>query len=312
MSRPLNFREIETFRAVMLTGTTTAAAAMLHVSQPSVSRILAQMQLAAGIKLFDTKANKLQPTPEAAILFKSVQSQFRGMRYIEQDIDALRKAGVGILRLGCTPALGLGVMSAIIARFIARHQEIRIHLETVNSHQLGEGLLHGWLDLAMVSGRLSVTQFDSQVVHRTRAVCIMQPSHPLAANTCLHVRQLAGQNLLMLKADDELSIAVDRLLHEHGVQTTTSVETNYSATLCSAWCRHRHRQRLRHGRIRFHAHRPAAGTRVSGRDQNCVANPQRRFRFAGCLHGRDHGTFPRGSRGLRFLILCVPHRPMGG
>jgi len=233
MSRPLNFREIETFRAVMLTGTTTAAAAMLHISQPSVSRILTQMQLAAGIKLFDTKANKLQATPEAAILFKSVQSQFRGMRYIEQDIATLRKAGVGILRLGCTPALGLGVMSAIIARFIARHQEMRIHLETVNSHQLGEGLLHGWLDLAMVSGRLSVTQFDSRVVHRTRAVCIMQPSHPLAANTCLHVRQLTGQNLLMLKADDELSIAVNRLLHEHGVQTTTSVETNYSATLCS-------------------------------------------------------------------------------
>ncbi|REN20915.1 LysR family transcriptional regulator, partial [Mycobacterium tuberculosis] len=53
MSRPLNFRQIEAFRAVMQTGTTTAAAAMLHTTQPSVSRLLAQIQNATQLKLFD-------------------------------------------------------------------------------------------------------------------------------------------------------------------------------------------------------------------------------------------------------------------
>ena len=49
MSRPLSSREIEAFRAVMQTGTTTAAARLLHTTQPSVSRLLAQMQAAAGL-----------------------------------------------------------------------------------------------------------------------------------------------------------------------------------------------------------------------------------------------------------------------
>jgi DNA-binding transcriptional LysR family regulator len=53
MPRPLSFKEIEAFRAVMQTGTTTAAAQLLHTTQPSISRLLAQMQTSADLKLFD-------------------------------------------------------------------------------------------------------------------------------------------------------------------------------------------------------------------------------------------------------------------
>ena len=65
MSRPLNFRQIEAFHAVMLAGTTTGAAQMLRTTQPSVSRLLAQAQQASGLKLFDMERGRLRPTREA-------------------------------------------------------------------------------------------------------------------------------------------------------------------------------------------------------------------------------------------------------
>src|SRR5256885_16923168 len=85
MSRPLSSREIEAFRAVMQTGTTTAAARLLHTTQPSVSRLLAQMQAAAGLKLFDMHKGRLRPTAEAVELFATVQQHFLGRERIRSE-----------------------------------------------------------------------------------------------------------------------------------------------------------------------------------------------------------------------------------
>ncbi|SOY60528.1 LysR substrate-binding domain-containing protein [Cupriavidus taiwanensis] len=232
MPRAPTFREIEAFRAVMLTGTTTAAAAMLHTTQPSVSRLLAQMQSGAGLKLFDMDKGRLRPTPEAQRLFETVQGHFQGLARIGQEVELLRRSGTGWLRLGCTPALGLGLMPGILARFIAQHPDVHVDLQTVGSHQLSEGLLHGRFDLVLATGRLDHPQFDIQVMHRARAVCVMHPKHPLASRRRLHASHLAGQRLLTLNADDELSTALWQVLRDAGAEPAATLQTTYSGTIC--------------------------------------------------------------------------------
>ncbi len=233
MPRTPTFREIEAFRAVMLTGTTTAAAAMLHTTQPSVSRLLAQMQSGVDLKLFDMDKGRLRPTPEAQRLFETVQSHFQGLARIGQEVDLLRRSGTGLLRLGCTPALGLGLMPGVVARFIGLHPEVHVDLQTVGSYQLGEGLLHGRFDLVLATGRLDHPQFDIRVMHRARAVCVMHPRHPLASRQRLHASQLAGERLLTLNTDDELSIALGQVLRDAGVEPAATLQTTYSGTICS-------------------------------------------------------------------------------
>lgn len=233
MPRPLTFREIEAFRAVMLTGTTTGAAVMLHTTQPSVSRLLGQMQAAADLKLFDVQKGRLRPTPEAWRLLETVQHHFHGLERIEQDLAALRKAGTGVLRLGCTPSLGLGVMPALVSRFTRAYADIPVNLQTLGSHQLAEGLMQGRFDLVLATGSLEQGQFDIRSVHRTQAVCVMEPSHPLATRDKLHARDLDGQRLITLNAEDELSLHLRSRLGESGAQPSATVETTYSSTICS-------------------------------------------------------------------------------
>jgi len=217
----------------MLTGTTTAAAAMLHTTQPSVSRLLAQMQAGLDLKLFDMEKGRLRATPEAQRLFETVQGHFQGLARIEQEVDLLRRSGTGLLRIGCTPALGLGAVPGIVARFIARHPEVHVDLQTVGSHQLSEGLLHGRFDLVLATGRLDHPQFNIRVMHRARAVCVMHPTHPMASRRRIHASQLAGQRLLTLNADDELSIALWQALRSAGAEPAATLQTTYSGTICS-------------------------------------------------------------------------------
>jgi DNA-binding transcriptional LysR family regulator len=61
----LNIRQIETFAAVMKTGTASRAAETLGITQPAVSRSLAQLESAVGFSLFARVRTRLVPTPEA-------------------------------------------------------------------------------------------------------------------------------------------------------------------------------------------------------------------------------------------------------
>lgn len=232
MTRPLNFRQIEAFRAVMQTGTTTAAATLLHTTQPSVSRLLSQMAAAAGLKLFESERGRLKPTREAKDLFEVIERNFLGLDRIEQRVEILRRAGAGTLRLGCTPALALGLMPSVVATFCRTHPEVHVSLQTHGGHQLWEGLQHGAFDLVVSTMAAAKAQARVTTLHRSRTVCVMHKQHPLADRARLHVRDLHGQVLLTLPPDDEFQTQFQQLLQTHRVKPAATVETTYSFTIC--------------------------------------------------------------------------------
>ncbi|UUZ73186.1 LysR family transcriptional regulator [Polaromonas sp. P1(28)-8] len=69
----MNFKQIETFRAVMLTGSMTVAAQQLHTSQPNVSRGIGKLEAEIGFELFDRLAGRLVATKGGEALFKEVE-----------------------------------------------------------------------------------------------------------------------------------------------------------------------------------------------------------------------------------------------
>lgn len=234
MSARLNFRQIEAFRAVMLTGTTIAAANMLNTTQPSISRSLAQIQSAAKLKLFELDRGRLRPTPEAVTLFEAVQRNFLGLETIEETIALLRRSGTGLLRVACTPALGMSVMPAIIADFQRRQPDVHITFRTISSYYVREGLLNGLYDLGLTTNSLHLegSQLQTKVVAQVAAVCVMNRSHRLAANPHVGPRHFESEILLTLDREDDLTDEWRRALAHANVTPNSVIETTYSATIC--------------------------------------------------------------------------------
>ena len=77
----LNLRQIEVFRAVMITGSIRGASELLFVSQPAVSRLLAHTELRVGFALFQRVKGRLYATPEAKKLFREVESVYACLLY---------------------------------------------------------------------------------------------------------------------------------------------------------------------------------------------------------------------------------------
>lgn len=234
MSARLNFRQMEAFRAVMLTGTTIAAANMLNTTQPSISRSLAQLQSAVKLKLFELDRGRLRPTPEAVMLFEAVQRNFLGLETIEETVALLRRSGIGRLRLACTPALGMSVMPAVMANFKMRQPDVHITLRTISSYDVREGLLNGLYDLGVTTNSLHLAgmQLQTKVVDQVAAVCVMSRSHRLATNSHIAPRHFQSETLLTLDREDDLSDEWRRALRQANVTPSSVIETTYSATIC--------------------------------------------------------------------------------
>lgn len=233
MARPLTFPQIEAFRAVVLSGTTVAAARMLHTTQPTISRLVGQAQNATGLKLFVNDRGRLQLTREGRHLFETVQLNFQGFERIEQAVAALRESGAGVFRIACTPSLGQSVLPLAMERFAREFPQVRFNVQTLGSRQIEEGLRVGLYDIAVTNKAYEGAEFQVQAVHHAEAVCVAPHDHAFARLRTVKVTDLRDEVLISLPRDDALEVVLHKAFADRDMAVPTAIETIYSATICT-------------------------------------------------------------------------------
>ncbi|XUW89260.1 LysR substrate-binding domain-containing protein [Burkholderia sp. M6-3] len=233
MTRPLNFQQIQAFRAVMQMGTTTGAAAVLNTTQPSISRRLAELQSFSGLKLFEVHHGRLRPTGEGQLLYKAVQLHFNGLENIESVVAILRKSGTGALRIGCTPTLGIGLLPQVIRELRARFPQTYLNVQTANTPQLTDLLRQDLVDLILTTGKLDELDFQTEVAKTVPAVCVLPLGHRLQAESTIHVLALRDESLLALGEMDDLTVAIKAVLNANDIPAEFAIQTTSSITICA-------------------------------------------------------------------------------
>src|SRR3546814_646875 len=132
----MRFRQIEIFHAVYTTGSISAAARALHVSQPSVSKVLHHTQSQLGLTLFTLVRGRLVATDEAHALFVEVSEIVERLTSLKKTVSNIRNVGGGHIRLGVVPSLGLHVAPLAIARFRKLHPQVTFAVQTLHPDPL--------------------------------------------------------------------------------------------------------------------------------------------------------------------------------
>lgn len=145
----LNLRHIEVFHAVYQSGSVSGAARALHVSQPSVSKVLRHAESRIGFQLFRIVKGRLVPTDEAHVLFNEARELHARIGSLNETTKNLRRGGDGHLRLAVLPSLGLQVAPAAVARFRARHPHVSFEIQTLHNEDILRSLYERNSDLAV-------------------------------------------------------------------------------------------------------------------------------------------------------------------
>lgn len=139
----MHYRPLQAFHAIVETGTVTAAAEKLGVSQPAISNLLAQVEHQTKIKLFRREKGRLIPTPEADILYREVDIVVRSLNQVNLAVADLQNQRSGTLQVACTHALSYGFMTKLLSNFVTTHPDVDISFQTRYSLNIQQWVASG-------------------------------------------------------------------------------------------------------------------------------------------------------------------------
>lgn len=229
----MNLRQLEAFRAVMRTGSVTNAAQSLHLSQPAVSRLVAELERSVGFRLFERiRGSTPVATPEAEAFYQEVERSFTGLQALRQIASDIRNFRSGQLRIACLPALSTGFVPTVIELFLRENPGVRVQLQTRSSSTVRVWVAAQQFDLGLATPAGDMEGLVSEPFLSARGVCVLPPGHPLGSRDVIRPQDLAKEPFISLALEDPVRAKIERIFEASGVEPNVVVETQYAMTIC--------------------------------------------------------------------------------
>ncbi|NYT80374.1 LysR family transcriptional regulator [Alcaligenaceae bacterium] len=224
-----NLRQIEVFRAIMITGSISNAAKLLHVSQPAVSRLLSHTENRLDICLFQRVKSRLYPTPEANLLFKEVQGVYDGIYRINETAVELRNKKRGLLRFVVNPSLGQTLAPLIVQHFGQKNPHVRINMQTLVAHELIDALIKQKAEVGIAVTHQSHPNLKTQLIHENPLAVVVHKSHPYAQKKQIHIKELSNQKLIGYGVESPIGRLLQTLFNQHDVTVHNHIEVRLTS-----------------------------------------------------------------------------------
>jgi len=229
----VTLRHIEIFHAVMTAGNVTEAAALLHTSQPTVSRELARLEKLIGLELFTRSRGRLHPTVQGLRLFEEVQRSWYGLDRIVSAAESLRQFRQGELSVACLPVFSQSFLPLLVQPFLARYPEVSLNIVPQESPLLEEWLSAQRHDLGLTETVTTPAGTERIPLLTLNEVCVLPKGHPLAQKALLTPQDFSGENYISLSRTDSYRQLLDALFVEHDVKRRMVMETHSAASVCA-------------------------------------------------------------------------------
>ena len=229
----MNLRQVEVFRAVMSTGSVSDAARLLHVSVPAVSRVLSHTESRLGFALFERVKGRLHPTAEARQLYQEVEQVYAGMRRIGALAHELGQRRYGLVSIVASPSIGQELVPFAIARFHARHPEVRVRFHVQSHELLKEQLLAHHVDVGISTLPVDHPGLATRPIARSELVCVCPWTHPLAEAGSVTVADLLPHELISYPGETPLAQRIEQLFAAQGETPRVGIEVGSPHNACA-------------------------------------------------------------------------------
>lgn len=195
----LSLRALRYFVAVAETGSVTAGAAQVRVSQPSISAAIARLEADLKVQLFVRHhAKGLSLTLSGDRLLVQARGLLAHAREVEQFADAMGGAQRGEVNAGCFITLAPFLLPGLLPAFAARYPEVSLHMEEGNQAEVLERLRNGRSEVALTYAYGLSDEFEVELLAELPPTVILAPDHPLARRRKVSLKELAGAPMILL------------------------------------------------------------------------------------------------------------------
>ncbi len=222
----MEFRQLESFRAVIREGTFTAAAKKLHMTQPAISLHIKSLEEELGARLLDRDGRGVRLTPSGEALLDAANAALASLQEGARRIAEIQAPERGTVVLACGDTVALHLLPPVLTRFGKLHPLADIVVHNHGSRAILEMLLNREADLGIVTRPPYVDPaLWSRNLLEDPLVLALPRKHPLVKAKRLTLRALHGEPAVLLAKGAETRSLIDRGLRAEGVELQTVMES---------------------------------------------------------------------------------------
>ncbi|MES2185787.1 MAG: LysR substrate-binding domain-containing protein [Pseudomonadota bacterium] len=221
-------RMIEAFRAAIQHGGISAGADALGIPQPSMSRVIADLQKAVGFALFLKHGRTIKPTDEALALMTKVQQSFVGLEEISRFSEQLRKQRMGRLSICTIPSVGHSIIPEIVDHLREKFPNVMVSVRVASYMEVWRYVRNRQADIGITADILSIGELETVAEYPGDCVCIGTTQWLSPGAGSIHISELADKPFIGLT--DSFQRRLDGLASAHGVLLNPTVEVSASHT----------------------------------------------------------------------------------
>ncbi len=189
-------QKLHTFLTVIREGSYSKAAARLNMTQPAISHQIRQLEEEYAIKIFYFESRKMKLTKEGSLLEKYARKGLILEQAFQKELKSY-KAGNRPFQIGLTPTAEDNLVPAVIARYCAAHENVRVSIITDTIKRIYEKLSTRSLDFAIIEGSLSDSDLERRLLSVNYLCLVVSPKHPYAGRDSVTLEDLKQIPLIM-------------------------------------------------------------------------------------------------------------------
>ena len=195
----MELRVLRYFVEAARLGNITKAAENLHVTQPTMSRQLKDLEAELGESLFERTSCAIRLTPAGKLLFDRAQDILGMAEKTLQDFKSLKEDGIaGDIAIACAESKNISFLARCIRQIRKAHPNIRFHLYAGDSERVLEKLDKGLFDFAVIVENVDLEKYNCLTVHAVdRWGVVMRRDAELADRDFIEAEDLLGKPLMV-------------------------------------------------------------------------------------------------------------------
>ena len=225
----LTLRHIEIFAMVCREGSITRAAERLHLSQPTVSVAIRELEEHYNDPLFERISHRLYLKPFGQRIYDyslSLLNLYSDMSEAKQKFE--------IIRVGTGTAVGKLFLPKIVKAFSLEHPDIHVQVNVGDATRMYVLIMKNNLDFVIAETVEEIYGLAHRSIQRYPIVAVCHNDNPLAKKKVVTAADLAGQNLLLRESDSSTRRLVDLYFHSNNLEVSPSWESYSVQTLLNA------------------------------------------------------------------------------
>ncbi|HLQ91186.1 MAG TPA: LysR family transcriptional regulator [Xanthobacteraceae bacterium] len=194
LRRRLKLRDLDILMAVIQAGSMGKAAGRFNMTQPAVSKLIAELEHMLGVRLLERSRQGVEPTPHGRALVKRGIAVFDELRQGVQDLDFLSDPTTGELRIGATEPLATAIVAPVIDRLSRQYPRITFHVATGDSAALYPQLAARSVELMISRITNPVSEeYSVDILFRDPSVVVTGANNPLCRRRKIALAELMNE-----------------------------------------------------------------------------------------------------------------------